>query len=138
MIKCHRMVLSKRLIFQFLQKPDTIIKESKQTMHYIYFLFSRHYDANLIKKLELCLIVASVLLKIKFGYTQIGDKYKYLYIYIYIYMYIYICIYYILYIYTKLFYSKVSSGFLQQDSQSWYSLGKTQNVGGPELSEEKI
>ena len=35
----------------------------------------------------------------------------------------------------KLFYSKVSSGFLRQDSQSF---GKSQNVGGPELSEEKI
>ena len=38
----------------------------------------------------------------------------------------------------KLFYSKVSSGFLRQDSQSSYSFGKIQNVGGPELSEENI
>ena len=38
----------------------------------------------------------------------------------------------------KLFYSKVSSGFLQQDLQSSYSFGKIQNVRGPELSEEKV
>ena len=34
---------------------------------------------------------------------------------------------------SKLFYSKVSSGFLRQDSQSFYSFGKIQNVGIPEL-----
>ena len=39
---------------------------------------------------------------------------------------------------SKLFYSNVSSGFLRQDLQSSYSFGKMQNVGGPELSEEKI
>ena len=39
---------------------------------------------------------------------------------------------------SNLFHSKVSSGFLQQDLQSSYSFGKIQNVGGPELSEEKI
>ena len=39
---------------------------------------------------------------------------------------------------SKLFNSKVSSGFLLQDSQSLYSFGKIQNVGDPELSEEKI
>ena len=38
----------------------------------------------------------------------------------------------------KLFHSKVSSGILQQDSQSSYSFGKIRNIGGPELSEEKI
>ena len=38
---------------------------------------------------------------------------------------------------SKLFYSKVSSGFLPQDSQSSYSFSKIQNVGGLELSEEK-
>ena len=32
----------------------------------------------------------------------------------------------------------VSSGFLRQDSQSSYSFGKVQNVGSPELPEEKI
>ena len=40
--------------------------------------------------------------------------------------------------YSKLFYSKVSSGFLQQDSQSLYSFEKIQNVGGQELSKNKI
>ena len=38
---------------------------------------------------------------------------------------------------SKLFYSKVSNGFLRQDLQSYYSFGKIQNVVGPELSEEK-
>ena len=56
------------------------------------------------------------------------------YIYMYIYIYIYIC----KYIYIYIFHSKVSSGFLQQDSQSSYSFVKIRNVGGPELSEEKI
>ena len=49
-------------------------------------------------------------------------------------VYIYIC----KYIYIYIFHSKVSSGFLQQDSQSSYSFVKIRNVGGPELSEEKI
>ena len=39
---------------------------------------------------------------------------------------------------SELFYYKVSSEFLRQDSQSSYSFGKTQNVGETELSEEKI
>ena len=39
--------------------------------------------------------------------------------------------------YSKLFYSKVSSGFLRQDSQSSYIFRKILNVGDPELSEEK-
>ena len=39
---------------------------------------------------------------------------------------------------SELFYSKVFSRFLRQDSQSPYSFGKIQNVGGSELSEEKI
>ena len=38
---------------------------------------------------------------------------------------------------SKLFYYKVSSEFLRQDSQSSYSFGKIQNVGETELSEEK-
>ena len=38
---------------------------------------------------------------------------------------------------SKLFHSKVSTWFLPQDSQSSYSFAKIQNVGGPELSEEK-
>ena len=38
---------------------------------------------------------------------------------------------------SKLFYSKVSSGFLPQNSQRSYSFGKVHNAGGPELSEEK-
>ena len=39
---------------------------------------------------------------------------------------------------SKCYYSKVSSGYLRQDSQRSYSFGKIQNVGGPELFEEKI
>ena len=39
---------------------------------------------------------------------------------------------------SKVFYFKVSSEFLGQDSQSTYSFGKIQNTGGPEFSEEKI
>ena len=38
---------------------------------------------------------------------------------------------------SKLFYYKVSSEFLRQDSQSSYSFGKIQNVGETELSDEK-
>ena len=37
-----------------------------------------------------------------------------------------------------MFYSKVSSGYLRQDSQSSNSFGKIQNFGFPEFSEEKI
>ena len=39
---------------------------------------------------------------------------------------------------SKLFYYKVSSDSLRQDSQSSYSLNKIQNVGETELSIEKI
>ena len=50
------------------------MKESKQTIHYIYFIFSCYYVtdyiADLIKKLELCLTVVSVLLKIRFEHAQ--------------------------------------------------------------------
>ena len=34
-------------------------------------------------------------------------------------------------------YSKVFSGFLRQNSQSFYIFGKIQNAGGPELSGKK-
>ena len=39
---------------------------------------------------------------------------------------------------SKLFFSKVSSSFLRQDLQGSYSFGKIQNLGGPEISAEKI
>ena len=40
-----------------------ISQESKQTIHYIYFfLLCSHYVADLNKKLELCLMIVSVLL----------------------------------------------------------------------------
>ena len=42
---------------------------------------------------------------------------------------------------SKISYSKFSSGFLRQDSKSYYSFGNfgnMQNLGGPELFEEKI
>ena len=46
------------------------------SIHYIYFLFSRllcsYYIADLIKKLEMCFIVVSVILTIEFGHTQIS------------------------------------------------------------------
>ena len=53
-----------------------MIKESKQTIHYICFLFSRYYVrsyyvADSIKNLELSLTAVSVLLKISFGKGQI-------------------------------------------------------------------
>ena len=38
---------------------------------------------------------------------------------------------------SKLFFQKVPSEFLRQDSQSSNSFGKIQNVGETELSEEK-
>ena len=47
-----------------------------QTIHHIYLLFPSllcsHYVADLIKKLELRLMVVSVLLEIKFGHAQIS------------------------------------------------------------------
>ena len=56
--------------------PNIIIKESKQIIHYIYISFSHCYVHIMlliffVKKLELCLMVGSVLLKIKFGHAQI-------------------------------------------------------------------
>ena len=38
----------------------------------ILLLLCSHYVADLMKKLELCLMVVSVLLKIKFGHAQIS------------------------------------------------------------------
>ena len=38
---------------------------------------------------------------------------------------------------SKLFYFKISSGFLKQDSLSSYSFGKAQNVESPELKNKK-
>ena len=53
--------------------PNIIIKESKQNLHFfvIFFLLCSHYVADLLKKLKLCLMVVSVLLKNKFGHAQI-------------------------------------------------------------------
>ena len=50
------------------------MNESKQTIHdiYIFSLLCPDYIADLIKKLELCLTVVSILLKIRFGYAQIS------------------------------------------------------------------
>ena len=39
---------------------------------------------------------------------------------------------------SKLFYYKVSSEFLRQDSQGSYCFGKIQNVGETKLSEKKV
>ena len=39
---------------------------------------------------------------------------------------------------SKLIYYEVSSEFLWQHSQSWYSFGKIKNLGETELSEEKV
>ena len=51
------------------------LKESKQTIHYIYLIFSSYYVQTTLliwsKKLESCLTVVSILVKIRFGYTQI-------------------------------------------------------------------
>ena len=56
--------------------PNIIIKESKQTMNYISFLFSHYYvHIKLLiwsKNLELRLMVVSVLLNIKFMHAQIS------------------------------------------------------------------
>ena len=55
--------------------PNIIIKESKQTIHYIYFLFSRYVHIMLLiwwKKLELRLMAVLVLLKIESGHAQIS------------------------------------------------------------------
>ena len=47
-------------------------KESKQTIHFIYFLFSQYYPADFIRKLEFRLMVVSVLLRIKFAPAQVS------------------------------------------------------------------
>ena len=39
---------------------------------------------------------------------------------------------------SELFHSKLETGFLRQHLQSSFSLGKIQNKGDPELSEDKI
>ena len=65
--------LANKIATQWL--PDIIIKESKQTIHYIFFNFLVIMSLIWSKKLELCLKEASVLLKIKFGHAQIdGPK----------------------------------------------------------------
>ena len=47
--------------------------QNKLYITLVVFLFScSHYVADLIKKLELCLMVNLVLLKIKFGHAQIS------------------------------------------------------------------
>ena len=51
--------------------PNIIRKESKH-LFIIYLLLCSHYVADLVKILELCLMVVSVLLKIKFGHGQIS------------------------------------------------------------------
>ena len=50
------------------------MNESKQTIHdiYIFSLLCPDYIADLIKKLELCLTVVSVLLKIRFGHPHVS------------------------------------------------------------------
>ena len=58
-------------------KIATQVRSPKElSIHYIYFLFSRllcsYYIADLIKKLEMCFMVVSVILKIEFGHTQIS------------------------------------------------------------------
>ena len=47
----------------------------QQTTHYIFYIFwllCSDYTADLIKKLEMCLTVVSVLLKVRFGHVQIS------------------------------------------------------------------
>ena len=48
--------------------------QTNYTLHLfsIFSLLCSDYVADLIKKLELCLIMVSVLLKIRFGHTQIS------------------------------------------------------------------
>ena len=48
--------------------------QTNYTLHlfYIFSLLCSDYVADLIKKLELCLTVVSVLLKIRFGHAQIS------------------------------------------------------------------
>ena len=48
--------------------------ETSYTLHLlsIFSLLCSDYDADLTKKLELCLAVVSVLLKIRFGHVQIS------------------------------------------------------------------
>ena len=48
--------------------------QTNYTLHLflILLLLCSHYVPDLIKKLELCLMVVSVLLKIKFGHVQIS------------------------------------------------------------------
>ena len=46
--------------------------QTNYTLHFIFLLVYSHYIADLIKKLELCLMIVSVLLEIKFGHVQIS------------------------------------------------------------------
>ena len=48
--------------------------QTNYTLHlfFIFLLLCSHYDADLIKKLELCLMAVLVLLKIKFRHAQIS------------------------------------------------------------------
>ena len=48
--------------------------QTNYTLHlfFIFLLLCSHYIADLIKKLELHLIIVSVLLEIKFGHAQIS------------------------------------------------------------------
>ena len=53
---------------------NIIIKKSKQTLHLflIFLLLCSHYVSDLIKKLELCIMVVSVLFRVKFGHAHIS------------------------------------------------------------------
>ena len=58
-----------------LQHNDNPILSLRSPVSYLFFIFSwlcSHYDADLIKKMELRLMTVSVLLKIKFRHAQIS------------------------------------------------------------------
>ena len=66
-------ILANKIVTQWW--PNFIIKESNQTIHWFFFIFSLlclHYIADLIKKLEWRLMIVSVLLEIKFEHAQVS------------------------------------------------------------------
>ena len=56
------------------RNDDYGVQPSYITFVSIFWLLRSDCIADLIKKLELCLTAVSVLLKIRFGYVQIGVK----------------------------------------------------------------
>ena len=74
-------ILANKIVTQWW--PNFIIKDSNQTIHWFFFIFSLlclHYIADLIKKLEWHLMIVSVLLEIKFEHAQVNAQNRFTYV----------------------------------------------------------